>query len=54
MEKQNRVQWVYSSKDNQELAERYDQWAKDYESDLEQDFAWRGPQSTTEFFTRFV
>ena len=31
MAEQNRVQWVYSSQNNQELAERYDQWAEDYD-----------------------
>ena len=34
MECQNRVQWVYSSRNNEELAERYDHWAKDYDTDL--------------------
>ncbi len=29
MESQNRVQWVYSSGNNEELAKRYDDWAKD-------------------------
>lgn len=38
----NRVRWVYSSKDNEELAARYDEWAKDYDADLERDFAWSG------------
>ncbi len=54
MEAQNRVQWIYSSRDNQELAERYDQWAKDYDTDLEQDFAWVGPQRAAEVLARHV
>ena len=54
MTSQNRVQWVYSSKDNQELAERYDQWSKDYESDLAQDFEYLSPQKTTEVFAKHV
>ena len=54
MEKQNKVQWVYSSRNNEELAERYDQWAKDYDSELEKYFAYRGPQMATELFTRYV
>jgi len=48
------VQWVYSSQSNQELAERYDQWAKDYEGDLEKDFGWLGPASTVEALARYV
>lgn len=54
MESQNRVQWVYSSRDNQELAERYDQWAKDYDKDLEQDFEWLGPQRAADIFAEYV
>lgn len=36
MNQQNKVQWVYNSQNNQELTERYNRWAKDYEQDLEQ------------------
>jgi len=39
----NVVQWVYSSRNNRELAERYDEWAKTYDTDLEAEFGWRGP-----------
>ncbi len=54
MSSQNRVQWVYSSKDNQELAERYDQWSKDYESDLAEDFVYLAPLKTSEVFAKHV
>ena len=54
MEKQSKVQWIYASRDNQELEERYDQWAKDYDQDLEQDFGWTGPKYASEFFARYV
>ena len=54
MEAQNKVQWVYSSKDNRELAERYDQWAKDYDRDLDRDFGYVGPERTAEVFARHV
>jgi len=54
MAEQNRVQWVYSSRSNQELAERYDQWAKDYDNDLEREFGWRGPQAAAEVLARHV
>ena len=54
MTEQNVVQWVYSSRNNQELAERYDQWAKDYDADLERDFAWGGPKRTVEVFVKYV
>jgi len=34
MNTENKIQWVYKSQNNQELAQRYNQWAKDYERDL--------------------
>jgi len=54
MDRSERVQWIYSSRDNKELAERYDQWAKDYDADLDGGFGWRGPQRAVEFFARYV
>jgi SAM-dependent methyltransferase len=54
MEGRNKVQWIYSSRDNEELAERYDQWAKDYDVDLERDFAWRGPEFAAGLFAKYV
>jgi len=53
-DRQERVQWIYSSKDNKELAERYDQWAKDYDADLSEEFGWLGPQKAVDFFNRYV
>jgi len=54
VEKQNRVQWIYSSRDNKELLERYDQWAKDYDTDLEQGHEYRGPQLAAEYVARYA
>ena len=54
MEEQNRVQWAYASRDNKELAERYDEWAKDYDADLEKDFDYQGPQFAAEYFAKYV
>lgn len=54
MERHDRVQWVYSSQDNKELAKRYDQWAKDYDTDLDEEFGWLGPQRAVEFFIKHV
>ena len=47
-QEQNLVQWVYASKSQQELRNRYDQWAKTYETDLDQDFGWIGPLRAVE------
>ena len=54
MEEQNRVQWIYSSRNNQELAERYDEWSGAYDSDLVEKFGWVGPQEATQVFARHV
>jgi SAM-dependent methyltransferase len=53
-EREKRVQWIYSSRDNKELAERYDQWARDYDEDLEEGFGWLGPQRAVDFLVRYV
>ncbi|NEP09468.1 MAG: hypothetical protein F6K14_04390 [Symploca sp. SIO2C1] len=34
----NKIQWVYSAPNNYELSDRYNQWAKDYERDLNETF----------------
>ena len=54
MARQNKVQWIYSSRNNKELSERYDQWAKDYDRDLEHDFGWSGPDCAAEALSRHV
>ena len=54
MTSQNRVQWIYSSKDINELQERYDYWAAEYDSDLNRDFGWFAPQLAAEVLQRYV
>ena len=54
MERQDRVKWVWSSRDNKELEDRYDQWAKDYDADLDEEFGYVSPQMAVDFFTRYV
>ena len=54
MTEQNRVQWVYSSRDNAELEARYDEWASEYDADVVGDFGYLGPQRGADIFERFV
>ena len=54
MPERNIVQWVYSSRDNHELSDRYDQWAQTYDADLEREFGWIGPERAVEVFSRYV
>ena len=51
---EERVQWVYASTNNQELEDRYDQWAAAYDKDLEDDFAWNAPHNAVQLFKEFV
>ncbi len=51
---QNVIQWVYASKNEDELRERYDQWAKTYESDLDKDIGWYGPLRAVEAGVRYI
>jgi len=53
-EQQNRVQWVYGASDPDELARRYDEWAKDYDADLDQDFGYLGPSLAADYFAKYV
>ena len=50
----NRVQWVYASTTNQELEERYDQWATEYDKDLAEEFAWNAPKTAADLFAKHV
>ncbi|NEO69454.1 MAG: class I SAM-dependent methyltransferase [Moorea sp. SIO3H5] len=54
MSKTDKVQWVYSSQNNQELTERYDIWAKDYEQDLDDAFGYVGPEPGAEVLVNYV
>ena len=54
MDRRDKVQWIYSSCDNKELAERYDVWAKDYDEDLDEGFGWIGPQRAVDFLVKYV
>ena len=54
MTEQNRVQWVYAAKNNDDLATRYDEWAKDYDSDLERDFGWNGHVLGVDLLVKYV
>lgn len=49
-----KIAWVYSSKSNQELEERYNQWAADYDKDVVQDLGFLGPKTAAETLARRV
>ena len=53
MSRTDKVHWVYSSQNNQELAERYEVWAKDYEQDLLPE-NYTGPEPAVEVLVKYV
>ena len=53
-EQYSKVQWICSSHDNRELAERYDRWATEYDADLDKGYGWTGPERAVEYFMRCV
>jgi SAM-dependent methyltransferase len=53
MAENERIQWVYSSTTNQELEDRYDVWAKEYDADLG-GLGWIGPRAAAEVLARFA
>ncbi len=54
MNPQNRVQWVYEAKDNEDLTGRYDEWGAEYDQDMEEGLGYVGPRETAELFARYV
>lgn len=54
MNTEDKVQWVYSSQNNQELTERYNVWAKDYEQDLDDRFGYIGPEPAADLLAKYV
>jgi ubiquinone/menaquinone biosynthesis C-methylase UbiE len=54
MSKDDKLAWIYSSKNNEELAERYDQWAGDYDQEIEGGYGWQIPQLMAETLTNYI
>jgi ubiquinone/menaquinone biosynthesis C-methylase UbiE len=48
MSREDRLKWIYSSKNNEELAQRYDDWAEDYDVELENGYGWQIPRLMAE------
>jgi len=49
-----KAHWVYDAPNMEELAERYDQWAQDYDRDMVNVFGSIGAQRTVEVFAKYV
>jgi SAM-dependent methyltransferase len=54
MTEEDKIKWIYSSKDNQELAQRYAEWSEHYDYDLMEAYGWYAPQHASEFVVKYV
>jgi len=54
MSKEDRLKWIYSSKNTEELAERYDEWAESYDKELEEDYGWQIPRLIADELSGFT
>ncbi|MEM7348807.1 MAG: methyltransferase domain-containing protein, partial [Chloroflexota bacterium] len=54
MNPDERVQWIYSSTTNQELIERYDEWAKSYDTDMIDAFDYTSPTDVVAAVLKFM
>lgn len=54
MKVEDRINWVYNSENEQELAERYNTWANDYDKDLEDRGGYIGPQRVVETLAQYL
>jgi predicted TPR repeat methyltransferase len=52
-ERDSRLQWIYASQGEEQLRERYDVWAADYDQDLD-DMRWSAPQACAERCAHFA
>jgi predicted TPR repeat methyltransferase len=52
-ERDSRLQWIYGSRGADQLRERYDVWAADYDSDLD-DLRWKAPQAGADRCSHFA
>ena len=52
-ERDSRLQWIYASQGADQLRERYDVWAADYDNDLG-DLRWSAPQACVDRCSRFA
>lgn len=54
MPEEDRLKWIYSSRSNQELSERYDGWADTYDQDIEEGYGWQIPGIMAGMLSRLI
>ena len=51
---EDKIKWVYSSTSDRELADRYDNWADEYEQDVEDECGYTAPQRVVEVLVKYL
>jgi aspartate/methionine/tyrosine aminotransferase/SAM-dependent methyltransferase len=51
---EHKLQWSYSAKDLDELRQKYDEWASEYDNLNNSDIGWIGPCNTVEYLEKYV
>lgn len=54
MQIKDKINWVYNSKNEKELAEHYNAWSNDYDNDLEDRGGYIGPQRVVEALANYL
>jgi len=54
MNAKSKIKWIYDSKDNQELAQRYNVWAKNYDQDLVDELKYVSPTYGVDTLSKYV
>ena len=54
MSKDDKLSWIYSSKNLEELEERYDGWADSYDNELEEGYGWQIPKIMAQELSKFT
>jgi len=53
-ERRDKVRWLYESKTFDDMIQRYNEWAKDYDNDMAQDFNYNLPRRAARLFANYV
>lgn len=54
MNAKTKVKWIYNARNHQELAERYNVWAKDYDQDLVDELEYVSPKYGVDVLCKYV
>ncbi|XCN71936.1 MAG: class I SAM-dependent methyltransferase [Candidatus Electrothrix aestuarii] len=53
-ELESKLEWSYSAKNKEELKQKYDDWAVEYDQLTEDGIGWIGPHNTVEYLKKYI